>query len=428
MVGEKKIPEGYKETEIGIIPNEWNQLKLKDVATGFMSGATPYREIKRYYKGNIKWVTSGELNYNIIFDTIEKITEEARIKTNLSIIPKGTFLMAITGLEAAGTRGSCGILGIDATTNQSCMAIFSTKYLITQYLFYYYIYNGDELAFKYCQGTKQQSYTARIVKELPIIIPSSIEEQQSIATALSDIDNLILSLEKLIDKKKLIKKGAMQELLTGKKRLDGFHGEWKYIKLGNLIEYVKGYAFRSKDYKKSGIRIIRVSDTTFNYIQDDNAIYIDKKYYEDYRQWQLKEDDIIISTVGSKPPMYDSIVGKAILIDKKYSGSFLNQNSVLLRSKICNNKLIYYNLRSYKYMKHIEKIFRGNANQASINLEELFEFEIFIPNLLEEQTAIANMLSDMEAEIKKTEIKINKYKNIKRGMMEELLTGKRRLI
>lgn len=400
MVEEKKIPDGYKETEVGIIPNDWNLFKLKDVSTGFMSGATPYREIKRYYKGNIKWVTSGELNYNIIFDTIEKITEEARLKTNLSIIPKGTFLMAITGLEAAGTRGSCGILGTDATTNQSCMAIFPTKYLITQYLFYYYIYNGDELAFKYCQGTKQQSYTARIVKELPIIIPSSIEEQQAIATALSDIDNLISSLKKLINKKKLIKQGAIQELLTGKKRLDGFSREWEFRCLGDLAEIKTG----SKN----------TEDRVYNgkypfFVRSQKMERIDTFAY----------DEEAILTAG------DGVgVGKVF---HYINGKFNVHQRVY---KMSNFKGVYPKF-FFEYFKEnfYSEVMKYTAKSSvdSVRRDMIDKMLIPVPNV-EEQKQISQILSDMDNEIEKLQLKLNKYKNIKRGMMEELLTGKRRLI
>jgi len=95
----------------------------------------------------------------------------------------------------------------------------------------YYVNYGNSLALEYCQGTKQQSYTAKIVKILPIIVPPTIEEQQAIASALSDVDVLITALEQLITKKRNIKQGAMQQLLTGEKRLPGFGGEWEVKEL-----------------------------------------------------------------------------------------------------------------------------------------------------------------------------------------------------
>jgi len=212
------IKKGYKQTEVGVIPEDWEIKKFEDVMTGFSSGATPYRGRTEYYKGNIKWVTSGELNYNIITDTNEKITEEAVRNTNLKILPIGTFLFAITGLEAQGTRGSCGILGVESTTNQSCMALFPNKSLDNNYLYHYYVWQGDNLAFRYCQGTKQQSYTGKLARILPIILPP-LPEQTAIAEILSDMDTEIEALEQKLEKYKKIKHGMMQELLTGRTRL-----------------------------------------------------------------------------------------------------------------------------------------------------------------------------------------------------------------
>jgi type I restriction enzyme S subunit len=198
---------------------KWRTCPWGDVIASCSSGATPYRGRTEYYKGTVKWISSGELNFNVIEDTIEHISEEAVQKTNLKIHPAGTFLMAITGLEAAGTRGSCGIVGSPATTNQSCMAIYPKPDLKTEYLYHYYVYRGNELAFEYCQGTKQQSYTAKLVKLLPINLPPSTDEQAAIAAVLSDMDAEIATLETKLTKARQLKTGTMQELLTGRIRL-----------------------------------------------------------------------------------------------------------------------------------------------------------------------------------------------------------------
>lgn len=197
----------------------WQVKRLGDVVLRCSSGATPRRNRPEFYQGNIPWITSGELKYNVITDTYEKISSEAVAVTNLSIVPKGTFLMAITGLEAEGTRGACGIVGAPAATNQSCMAIFPTRELKTEFLFHFYVLRGKELALEYCQGTKQQSYTSSIVKLLPISLPPSVTEQTAIATVLSDMDNDLSALEVRRDKTHALKQGMMQELLTGRIRL-----------------------------------------------------------------------------------------------------------------------------------------------------------------------------------------------------------------
>ncbi|HEM8022678.1 TPA: restriction endonuclease subunit S [Enterobacter ludwigii] len=229
MTGRTRLPQfakhsngtlkGYKSSELGLIPEDWDVYTFDDLIESCSSGATPYRGNKNFYKGRNKWITSGELNYCVINDTLEKISDEAVKRSNLKIHPAGTFLMAITGLEAAGTRGACGIVGQPAATNQSCMAIYPNEKLLSAYLYHWYVYNGEALAFKYCQGTKQLSYTAGLLRTIPLYIPNMVEEQTAIATILSDMDAELTALERKLAKFRDIKQGMMQQLLTGRIRL-----------------------------------------------------------------------------------------------------------------------------------------------------------------------------------------------------------------
>ncbi len=184
----------------------WEQRKLSDVLDDMYNGQTPSRNKSEYWNGNIKWLSSGELNRGTVYDSIETITEDGQKSANLRIVPKGTFVMAITGLEAAGTRGNCALLGFDTTLNQSCMALFPNKDLLTsEFLFQWYRKVGEEYGLNYTQGTKQQSYNAELIKILPISLPS-VAEQLKIATCLSNLDHLITlhqrKYEKLLDCKK----------------------------------------------------------------------------------------------------------------------------------------------------------------------------------------------------------------------------------
>ena len=126
-----KSDEYLDELRFAGFSDEWNQYFLSDVIKSFVNGQTPSRNVDSYWNGNIPWVSSGELNYNHITSTIEQITDEGKDKANLKLLPAGTFLIAITGLEAEGTRGSCAILDIEATTNQSCMALFPKEDKLT---------------------------------------------------------------------------------------------------------------------------------------------------------------------------------------------------------------------------------------------------------------------------------------------------------
>ena len=208
----------FERTEIGEIPVEWEVRKLGELFPNMCTGATPSRKIKEYYAGDIPWISSGELKYKTIIDTVEKITIEAVKDTNLKIYPVGTFFIAITGLEAAGTRGSCAITGIEATTNQSCLSFVPNDNINNKYLYYWYLLNGENIAFQYAQGTKQQSLNINIVAGIPLAVPS-LYEQEKIVNILETQDKMIESEEEKLNRLKVLKQGLMQQLLTGQVRV-----------------------------------------------------------------------------------------------------------------------------------------------------------------------------------------------------------------
>lgn len=205
---------------------------------------------------------------------------------------------------------------------------------------------------------------------------------------------------------------------------------WELLSFGELVKYIKGYPFKSSEYTDSGIRVVRVSDTSYSSIKNENPIFVSQKSECKYKKWALKKGDLIFTTVGSKPPMYDSLVGKAILVEDKHEGFLLNQNAVLIKPQFeAENvsNLLLNHFRTERYIDHIEKIYRGNANQASITLDGLFEFKIPLPKDPKEQTAIANALSDVDALLCELEKLIAKKQAIKTATMQQLLMGKTRL-
>lgn len=413
-----KIPQRYKHTEFGLIPDDWVLCTFKDVLTTFSSGATPYRGIPEYYNGNIRWISSGELNYNVIYDTIEHISANAVRNTNLHILNPSTFLMAITGLEAEGTRGKCAFVGAPATTNQSCLAINGTDRMCVEYLFWFYRMWGDYLAFKYCQGTKQQSYTAEIVKKLPIYCPITIKEQNKIAEALSDVDALITALDKKIAKKRLIKQGAMQQLLTGKKRLCGFSDEWTIKRLGDLAKMNSGGTPDSSnsEYYGGDIPFLSISDitSTNKYISRTEKTITEKG---------LRNSSARIFPIKTiMYAMYASL-GKCGIANISLSCS----QAILgiTPSKNIDTEYLYYIL---SYIEETVKEFGQTGTQTNLSKQLVQDLELYLPTDAKEQQAIATILSDMDKEIADLEARRDKYKLIKSGMMQKLLTGQIRLV
>lgn len=407
----------YKQTEFGPIPSDWILCTFQDVLATFSSGATPYRGIPEYYKGNVRWISSGELNYNKIFDTIEHISQQAVRNTNLRVHQPGTFLMAITGLEAEGTRGRCAFVGAPATTNQSCLAINGTERMCTEYLFWFYRMWGQYLAFKYCQGTKQQSYTANIVRNLPIYGPKDISEQQTIAEALNDIDGLIAVLDKKIAKKRLIKQGVMQQLLTGKKRLPGFTDDWIEIRLGDYTTMNSGGTpSSSSEYYNGDIPFLSISDITTSgkHIKKTEKT-ITKKGLQNSSARMFPQGTIMFA-------MYASL-GKTSIADIELSCSQAILG-ITPNDKIDSNYLYYY----LSFVENSVKEMGQTGTQTNLSKQIVQDFLLYIPNQSNEQQAIATILTDMDKEIADLEAKRDKYQLLKSGMMQKLLTGQIRLI
>ena len=213
---------------------------MGDVLDDMYNGQTPSRNKSEYWNGNIKWLSSGELNRGTVYDSMEMITEDGQKSANLRIVPKGTFIMAITGLEAAGTRGNCALLGFDTTLNQSCMALFPKKDLLTSdFLFQWYRKVGEEYGINYTQGTKQQSYNAELIKILPISLPS-VAEQRKIASYLSNLDHLITLHQRKCDEVKSLKKYMLQKMFPQNEqkvpeiRFEGFTEAWEQRKFSDI--------------------------------------------------------------------------------------------------------------------------------------------------------------------------------------------------
>ena len=208
-----------------------------------------------------------------------------------------------------------------------------------------------------------------------------------------------------------------------KLRFKEFDGDWYESSIGQLTKYFKGYAFKSESYKDNGVRIIRVSDLGRDSIKYDNdAIYLDELESPDYENWMLKEHDIVITTVGSKPHLVDSAVGRPIYIRNNNEG-LLNQNLLVLRpiNQEVEPYFVFSQLLDNKYLTHIETIQRGNANQSNIIVKDLQEFKVF-STPKSEQTKIASFLSAVDEKISQLTQKHELLSQYKQGMMQKLFS------
>ncbi len=171
------------------------------------------------------------------------------------------------------------------------------------------------------------------------------------------------------------------------------------FKLEEMAEFQKGFAFKSRDFKESGIKIVKVSNLTDESIDDSGCVHIDNELADNYKQYELNSDDIIITTVGSWPTNPASVVGKVVRVQKQMKGSLLNQNAVRVRSnQSVDQKYLFYLLKSKFFKDYIIGTAQGSANQASITQKDIKNFKYDVHEL-QEQKEIANILSTIDKKI-----------------------------
>ena len=199
----------FGQQENGVLNNRYVG-KLKDYFH-LSSGSTPSSTNRAFYSGNIRWVSSGELKPKYLCETSQHISSEAVSSCNLREYPANTLLVAMYGLEAAGVRGTASILSAPATISQACMAIQQTGEIDIEYLYYWYIYNGQWIGIRIAQGTKQQNLSTDTLGNLRIHAPSC-SKQKKVCKLLSQIDYLIEKECKKIDLLSSVKRGLLQQL------------------------------------------------------------------------------------------------------------------------------------------------------------------------------------------------------------------------
>lgn len=276
---------------------------------------------------------------------------------------------------------------------------------------------------KYCFSTEAVrnaiitgcTYTTRALtngKQLSAIelpVPPK-PEQEAIAEALTDIDTLIVNLEKLIAKKKAIKQGAMQELLTGKRRLPGFDGEWKEAAMDLYVDFQVGFPFSSAYFNSNsdGLRLVKNRD-----LKSDDQVYFTSEPYA--TEYVVENDDILIGMDGDFLPCRWQ-KGKALL----------NQRVGRLLPKKNLDVLFAY----YALQKPLAELQNGTGATTVKHLShgDIKKLIVLMPPTKEEQSAIAEILSDVDLEIEQLQLSLVKYMLVKQGMMSELLTGRIRLV
>lgn len=294
-----------------------------------------------------------------------------------------------------------------------------------KYFYYYFRENFLNEVSKYTAKSSVDSVRRDMIAKMEIPIPK-IGEQVAIAEALSNVDSLISSVQKLIEKKKAIKHGAMQELLTGKKRLPGFTGKWEkldFAESAKLKARIGWQGLTTSEYLQSGYAYL-VTGTDFHNgrIKWETCHFVDEKRYKQDLNIQIRKHDILLTKDGT--------IGKVAYISSITKPATLNSGIFVIRpakeDSFAHN-FVYYVLNSFLFNNFLVKLSAGSTINH-LYQKDFVDFTFKAPSELAEQQAIAQALFDMDSEIEQLEKKLAKYQQIKQGMMQELLTGRIRLV
>jgi type I restriction enzyme S subunit len=417
------VPEGYRMSEVGVIPVDWDVKTLGEKATKIGSGITPTGGEKVYKSEGRPFLRSQNVGWgNLILEDIAFIDDKIHNTFKATEIEKNDVFLNITG-ASIGRSAIADERVQNGNVNQHvCIIRTIDDELNPKFLNYFLLSKkGQKQIDSFQAGGNRQGLNFGQIKSFQIPIPS-LHEQKAIASALSDVDALITALEQLITKKRNIKQGAMQQLLTGKKRLPGFGGVWEVKNFSDVCWFQEGPGLRNWQFTKEGMKVINVTNLENGYLnldRTDRHISIDE-FNKMYQHFEIDDRDIVVASSGNS-------YAKTAVVRKRDLPLMMNTSVIRFKPlKTLEYNFLLSFLKSDLFKDQIDLLITGGA-QPNFGPAHLKEIKITIPEYFEQQ-AIAKILSDMDTEIESLEQKRNKYKAIKQGMMQELLTGKMRLL
>lgn len=412
----------YKQTDIGPIPPDWRLTPLGHLVSSVEYGSSaksssdglmPVLRMGNLQGGKIDW---SDLVYT---------SSEAEIR-KYALHPGDVLFNRTNTIDLVGKtsiyRGEqpaifAGYL-IRVVTDKSVLDSTFLNYIL-----------NTEFARKHSAkvlsiAVGQANINGQKLKTYPIPLPPTKEEQGAIAEALSDADTLIASLTAIIAKKRNVKQGAMQELLTGKKRLPGFTQQWesdrlgdKAIKVGSGITPTGG----NRVYKETGRPFIRSQNVGWGLLLMDDVACIDDQTHAAFDSTEIQFDDVLLNITGAS-------IGRSAVADSRIEGGNVNQHVCLIRPRPheLDSHYLKFFLLSRSGQMQIDS-FQAGGNRQGLNFAQVRSLLLPLPSY-EEQRTIAAILTEMDAECTALENKLAKVRQIKQGMMQELLTGRIRLV
>ena len=409
---------GYKQTEVGVIPEDWEIRRCAEISERIMVGIV-IRPTQYYAPQGVPALRSANIREDGITDSdLVFISEASNALLTKSQTRAGDILTVRTGYPGTSAvvrpvHAGCNCIDILITRpSKKVDSDFLATWINSSF--------GKEQVLRNQGGLAQKHFNVGDMRNLVAALPP-LSEQRAIAAALSDVDALLAALDRLIAKKRDLKQAAMQQLLTGQTRLPGFTGEWAVKRLGEIGVFLKGSGVKKDETQSGPLPCIRYGEiyTKHNDVVAEFHSFISIEVAATAKL--LKKGDVLFAGSGETKEE----IGKCVaFVDEceAYAGGDI----VILRPQGADSRFLGYALNTPAINR--QKASRGQGDAVvHIGSSALSEVAVNIPPL-PEQTAIASVLSDMDAELAALEQRREKTRALKQGMMQELLTGRTRLV
>jgi len=416
-----EVNQGYKQTEMGVIPEDWEICCLGEKATKVGSGITPTGGSKVYRNEGHPFIRSQNVGWgNLLLDDIVFIDDSTHETFQATEIETEDVLLNITG-ASIGRSAITDERVLGGNVNQHvCIIRTNQEQLFPRFLNLFLLSRvGQKQIDSFQAGGNRQGLNFGQIRSMQIPLPT-LAEQRAIAAALSDADALIESLDQLIAKKRQVKQGAMQELLRPK--------ETDRICLLEEVSSLKGrigwQGLKQTEFTTNEDEPFLITGMNFKdgAIRWNEVYHVSEERYEIAKDIQLRTGDVLMTKDGT--------IGKVLYIDEipPPGKASLNSHLLLFRPlrESYHPKYLYYQLSSRRFTDFIE-LSKSGTTFFGISQASVGKYPVLLPPI-EEQTAIAAILSDMDAEIAALEARLVKAQQVKQGMMQMLLTGKIRLV
>ncbi|WQY06700.1 restriction endonuclease subunit S [Helicobacter pylori] len=372
-----------------MLPLNWQRVRLGDVAE-IIGGGTPSTQITSFWNGSINWFTPTEIGITkYVYKSQRTITPLGLKKSSAKLLPIGTIL-----LTSRASIGDCAILKEVATTNQGFQSLIPLEEINNEFLYYLILTLKNKLL-KLASGSTFLEVSPNKIKNLLIPLPP-LNEQIAIANILSALDHYLYTLDALILKKEGVKKALSFELLSQRKRLKGFNQAWQRVRLGDIANYLTSNLSAEQITQQGKIKVYDVN----NFIGYTDTTFISDKPY--------------ISIVK------DGSVGRVRILPPKTN--ILSTMGALVANHKTTTEFLFYLLSNFDF-----KNFTSGSIIPHIYFKDYKEKTIFLPSL-DEQIAIANILSALDNEIISLKNKKRQFDNIKKALNHDLMSAKIRVL